>query len=228
MSKHMVDISLDTIEETIDKVDIKVKDIEAENIINRFKSGIEDIKQKFELLENTSVDKNIEEYIFRSQIAFLMGSVDFYIHEIIKYSILKMFNGEKVKTKKYHQFTIYIQTLEKAIANPESIDWLEEVVISVTKYKTYMKAKSIKEALELVSNKKIYKDVCKELDLTEKEVDNRVKEIFTRRNEIVHQTDIDMVTKEVNDINYEFVKESIDFIESLIINIHENIVNDIL
>ena len=44
----------------------------------------------------------------------------------------------------------------------------------------------------------------------------------------MHQTDIDMITKEVNDITYEFVKESIDFIESLIINIHENIVNDIL
>lgn len=81
----------------IEKKKVSLPDIESKRIIDIFLKNIQMIKGKFQLVKNL-YDKGFEneaEDLLRSQIVFSMSALDYYLHEITRYSILKMFNGEK-------------------------------------------------------------------------------------------------------------------------------------
>ena len=75
-------------------------------ILDRFNSNIADIRKHFQtaddLLALQPPKQTEAEDIWRSQIVFLDSAIDFYIHEIVKYGIIKMFNGNWAKSKCGH------------------------------------------------------------------------------------------------------------------------------
>lgn len=160
-----------------------------------------------------------------------MSSVDFYIHEIVKYGIIKIFKGEKNKTKEYKAFIVSIECVEKAIKNPESIDWLEENIIVQNKYKSFMALNKINNALKIISDKNILdnsiKKVASDLGKEISEIRYVMKIMNERRNCIAHQTDRDPIKCNINDISIEEVKNGIYIVSKLILDIHDKVKNDV-
>lgn len=226
-------ISLERTSETREiKNEIK-SDKKLIEILSDFNENIERINSKFEVV-NELQKKGLEEAandILRSQIVLLMSSIDFYIHEIVKYGVIKIFNKEKARTKDYESVIVSIECVEKAVINPEAVDWLEESIIVQNKFKSFISLSKMRRALRIISNKKIMDESIRktstEIGMSEKVFKEKLDKLYERRNCIVHQTDRNPLDCRINDIRKEEVQEGITLISKLILNIHYEIKNDI-
>lgn len=216
MSTFLKNIKLSDREEKINDVKSILPDMNLENIFKQFKQNIDNVKSKFEIYEilsNNNYEKSSKD-ILRSQIVFLMSTLDFYMHEIARYSLLQMFRGEKEKTNSYKNFIVSITVVEKALQNPESVDWLSEEIVYRNSHKTFMSSKEIKNTLSLISNKKIYSEIEERLDMKGK-LTNKLKEIYKRRNKIVHQSDRIHNSDNLYEVKKETVEEYVYIIENM-------------
>lgn len=199
-NKFLKDISLDRRNEEREIVQNIIADIDSEKIKRQLDDNIENIKSKFDIYDKLVAEnlKNEADDVLRSQIVFLMSALDFYMHEIVKYSLIKIFKREKEKTSSYKNFIVSIEVVEKALDNPENIDWLSEEIILRHSKNTYMGSKKIKEALSLISTEKVFSKVADNLNYQTKDLSNKIDEIYKRRNKIAHQSDRDPESTELN------------------------------
>lgn len=102
-------------ESTIDEIErvVEIRDkrpprisFEYDSIMNRFNENIEDVVAKFYIADSIT-DENQKKEIWRSQIVFLESSLDFYLHEVIKFGFIKMFNGEWLRHKGLEVFQFH-------------------------------------------------------------------------------------------------------------------------
>ena len=78
---------------TRDKIQPEVVKFSLDEIKKHFEDSISAIEEQFktiDLLE--SKDREKIDYILRSQIVFLGGSLDFYFHEITQFGIMQMYD----------------------------------------------------------------------------------------------------------------------------------------
>lgn len=206
-----------------------IPDKKANNIIGNFSESMAQINEKFDIVDELQKNNFIEaaNNILRSQIVFAMSCVDFYMHEIVKYGILQIFQGKRQKTSAYSNFAITMPYVERAINNIDSIDWLENWINIKNKQFTYMASKKIQEAISLISSKKILDNVSQKMNIDKNDLKNKIDEIYERRNSIAHQTDRDVSTGRIFDINKKMVEEYLEFINKFIKNLHEEIIKDI-
>lgn len=205
-----------------------VTDPKANKIVQQFQYNIQAIRDKFliydELIQNGKEDHAKD--ILRSQVVFLMSALDFYMHEIVRYRLLKIFLGELPKTESYKNFIVSIETLEEALKNPETVDWLSEEIILRHSHKSFMASKAIKEVLSLISNEKIYNLACKALGKENGEVNQLIDEIYSRRNQIAHQSDQIYNQEGQNSIFKEDIERYIDFIQTFVQKIHDLLMDE--
>lgn len=216
-------------ERNIDQKTIVVPDIKANKIINTFNNSIDSLRKKIGIHEGLNKKGFTEEAddVLRSIVVFLMSAVDFYMHEIVKYSLVKMFKGEKSKTVGYKNSLVPLKVVEKGIKNPQNIDWLEDGIIQQQGFKTFMAADKIGEVLKLISNKEIFSEVASQLGKSTEELKNEIQKIYTRRNKIAHQTDRHHKTNRLSSIKKEEVERFIDLIESFILEVHKIVIEDL-
>lgn len=222
-------ISLERESQTKDINNTVIPSVKSEKIICTFKTTLKSIEDKFLIVDKLeTMDVNdAKDDILRSQIVFVMSSLDYYMHEIVKYGIIEMFNGNKPKTKSYQNFIVSMPFVEEAIKNIESVDWLENWIVIKDKQNTYMASEKIKKCLSLISTKTIFKNIADEMSMKSNELSNRIDEIYERRNYIAHQADRNAKTGELQEIDKTFVEQSIKFIREFVENVHKEITNDI-
>lgn len=227
LGKFLQDISLDRTEGTREKQAPVLPDIEADKIIGNFREAILNIRSKFTMVAKLESEGMVEESkdILRSQVVFLLSALDFYMHEIVKYGILKMFKGERSKTKSYQNFIVSLETVEKAILHPESIDWLEEEIIHRNHHKTFLKPSEIKAQLSLISTKKIF-DIAAGQVSDSVTLTTQIEELYKRRNAIAHQADRDNSTGQLNEIEVDQTTQYIDLVSKFIEAVHVEVVNE--
>ncbi|MCR1823210.1 HEPN domain-containing protein [Terrisporobacter muris] len=228
-NKFMEVISLERESQTKDINNTVIPSVKSEKIICTFKTTLKSIEDKFLIVDKLeTMDVNdAKDDILRSQIVFVMSSLDYYMHEIVKYGIIEMFNGNKPKTKSYQNFIVSMPFVEEAIKNIESVDWLENWIVIKDKQNTYMASEKIKKCLSLISTKTIFKNIADEMSMKSNELSNRIDEIYERRNYIAHQADRNAKTGELQEIDKTFVEQSIKFIREFVENVHKEITNDI-
>ncbi len=82
-----------------------------EEIKIHFRENIKYIEDSLKVLDNNKLNKEDEANILRSRIMFLDSAIDFYMHEITKYGMKKMFDGQWKRNDKYLDFKINLDTL---------------------------------------------------------------------------------------------------------------------
>lgn len=165
-------------------------------IKQHFDESIESLSAQFDLAEDLISQGKQENAcdIWRSQLVFLDGALDFYIHELSKYGILKMFNGEWEKTQKYQNLTMTMSTVETGLRSPESCQWLADYLDSALGKDTYMSFSTVKDQMNLLGLD--LKEIADEAfcvqgsrDNTKDQMKDWLNRLFFRRNRIVHQSD---------------------------------------
>ena len=219
----MRDLSLHQTQPNRDKKKVVIRNEQEKHILKQFNSSIEVVRQKDEIIQFLSAHGQSTLEIRQSQIILLMSALDLYIHDIVKYCIIQKFNGNQTKTKQYKELLIPMQSVELAIQNPESSDWLDEVITSINQYKSFTSYGKIKNQLEAVGlkSKKFNELVLK----TESDfgVSDLIEKLRSLRHRLAHQ-DQESINSLGSELTEEKINQYIGFIYQLVQDIHQTII----
>lgn len=209
-------------EEVREKKIYKTVQFEANEILERFNKNIEEIKKQSELISDLK-DDNLEFYkdILRTQIVFLDSAFDFYMHEITKYGMCKIYDGVWKRTEKFNNYTIKMKDLYDVENEGRNTNWFVEIVNRNSSTEVYMSKDSVIDQLKLIGLdwQQIANDAFYEEGDMEKPVDKfkrAIQSLFIRRNIIAHQADCIHQTAEKNDISEEDVNTHLENIIKIV------------
>ena len=201
-----------------------------DEIKQHFDDNLNELIKQFDLAE--SLEKNGDtsgcKGIWRSQVVFAEGLMDFYIHEISKYCLYRMFAGLTGKTEKYASIRIPLQEVESAFsANTldEKCDWFFKYINKHICRDVYLAAEVMQDQLNLIGIP--FRDVMAiafPLDDQNQIVKNGreiVSKMFSRRNKIAHQNDRSHATVEQTDITRQYVEDYINNVKKIVNAIHQ-------
>lgn len=191
-------------------------------IKQHFIDSMTTVKAQYEVAASLESGGNIEacKTIWRSQVVLAEGLLDFYIHEISKYCLFRMFSGSWDKSEKYNSFMLPMSKVEEALAATESRDWFFEYLNGRFSRDVFLSLESMREQLNLIgigfANVMVKAFPRDKEQISVNDGSNIVKNLFKRRNEIAHQNDRSHASAEQTDITKEFVEDYIGKIESIL------------
>lgn len=212
---------------TRDKVQPEVIKFDLAEIKKHFEDSIKDIEEQFktiDLLE--SKDKEKIDYILRSQIVFLGGSLDFYFHEITQFGIMQMYDEIWQETKPYKNINIKLGTILDVLKGEQDDSWFIEFInyeyskISLISYDSIEKAMNMIGLHMYQIANKIYNY---EIDRKERvtKLKERMNRLCERRNSIAHQFDMFHENAEKKPIHINTVREFIEDAKEIVDVVNE-------
>lgn len=190
-----------------------------EEIIGHFREGMESVKLQY-IVADSLLNQGNEtggKTIWRSQIVFAEGLLDYFIHEMSKYCLFQMFTGQWEKSMKYDNLMIPMSKVESAINANNSSEWFFSYLNDRFSRDVFLAAETMRDQLNLIGIN--HAGVMTAVFPMEKEQDSIkeglriIQEMFQRRNAIVHQNDRSHATAEQNDISKEYVEDYINTVE---------------
>lgn len=149
------------------------------DVRTHFNENIKDVEAKFELAKKeTKCDLHSAEEIWRSQVVFLESSLDFYIHEVVKYGFLKIFNGDWEETAQSRNFRLRFPLLMEIYKDAgTAAQSLSNEIDEINRENCFLSFDNMQSNLKMIGLK----------------VDGKYKpfinELYGRRNKIAHQSD---------------------------------------
>ena len=201
---------------TRDKIQPEVVKFSLDEIKKHFEDSISDIEEKFktiDLLE--SKDREKIDYILRSQIVFLGGSLDFYFHEITQFGIMQMYDEIWQETKPYKNLNIKLGTILGVLKGEKDDSWFIEFInyeyskISLISYDSIEKAMNMIGLHMYQIANKIYGEEIERKERVIK-LKERMNRLCERRNCIAHQFDMFHENAEKKPIHINTVREFIE------------------
>lgn len=198
------------------------------DIKQHFDESMQSVKEQFTVADNLLSEGNAEgcRIIWRSQIVFAESLLDFYIHEMSKYCLFRMFTGEWQKSEKYKNLEVKMSKVEEALSAKESDEWFFEYLNERFTKDVFLSGDSMRDQLNLIGisfgeamHRAFHKDT---VNASDKYGYRLVKQLFDRRNKIAHQNDRDHSSAAQTNITKEFVEQYISDIEAIV-----NAINDI-
>ncbi len=190
-----------------------------------FEDSLNAIKKQYTVADSlyNSGDNEGCKIIWRSQVVLSEGLLDFYIHEMSKYCLFRMFTEEWESSEKYATFMVPMGKVKEALSS-NSKEWFFSYLNDRFGRDVFLSKESMKDQLNLIgigfsntmelafpqSKEKKSKDTGAQI----------VAELFKRRNAIAHQNDRDHGSSKQNDITKEYVKDYISKVESIVNAIH--------
>ena len=212
---------------TRDKIQPEVVKFSLDEIKKHFEDSISDIEEQFktiDLLE--SKDREKIDYILRSQIVFLGGSLDFYFHEITQFGIMQMYDEIWQETKPYKNINIKLGTILDVLKGEQDDSWFIEFInyeyskISLISYDSIEKAMNMIGLHMYQIANKIYNY---EIDRKERvtKLKERINRLCERRNSIAHQFDMFHENAEKKPIHINTVREFIEDAKEIVDVVNE-------
>ncbi len=134
------------------KVAANVIRFDLNQILGHFSETASAIKTQFAIADELQgLGKVTEaEYIWRAQIIFLAGALDFYMHELTKFGLCEIYDNKWDETDKYNNIMIPMEVLVKALKGGEEADWFLEYINSYFQAVTMVSNDSIKSQFNLL------------------------------------------------------------------------------
>ena len=212
---------------TRDKIQPEVVKFSLDEIKKHFEDSISDIEEQFktiDLLE--SKDREKIDYILRSQIVFLGGSLDFYFHEITQFGIMQMYDEIWQETKPYKNINIKLGTILGVLKGEKDDSWFIEFInyeyskISLISYDSIEKAMNMIGLHMYQIANKIYGEEIERKERVIK-LKERMNRLCERRNCIAHQFDMFHENAEKKPIHINTVREFIEDAKDIVEVVYE-------
>lgn len=188
-------------------------------------SAIRTLSTVFEHLENEQ-NNVCAELVLRSQVVLLESAFDFYLHELTKFGVNKIFEGSWIATEKYKNIIIRLEMVEKIINDEVDENWFFEFISQYYAKETMISFESVKDQMNLlglkiqeVADKAFYKQGSLEPTMTK--MKNKINALYKRRNIIAHQSNRGHEDATYYPISREQVDDFIVSIEKIVNAIHE-------
>lgn len=212
---------------TRDKIQPEVVKFSLDEIKKHFEDSISDIEEQFktiDLLE--SKDREKIDYILRSQIVFLGGSLDFYFHEITQFGIMQMYDEIWQETKPYKNLNIKLGTILGVLKGEKNDSWFIEFINHEYSKISLISYDSIEKAMNMIGlhmyqiANKIYGEEIERKERVIK-LKERMKRLCERRNCIAHQFDMFHENAEKKPIHINTVREFIEDAKEIVDVVYE-------
>ena len=196
-------------------------------IKQHFDESMQTIKGQYIVADNLLSEGKIDacKTIWRSQVVFAESLLDFFIHEMSKYCLFRMFTGEWQKSEQYKNLDVKMSKVEEGLAFKESNEWFFEYLNEKYTREVFLSGDSMRDQLNLIgigfesAMRKVYLDAPNK-DFV-KYCRREVEKLFDRRNKIAHQNDRDHFSAAQTNITKEFVEQYISDIEAIVNAIHD-------
>ena len=214
-------------EETRERIIVSPVHFPLTDIKQHFDESMQSVKEQFTVADNLLSEGNAEgcRIIWRSQIVFAESLLDFYIHEMSKYCLFRMFTGEWQKSEKYKNLEVKMSKVEEALSAKESDEWFFEYLNERFTKDVFLSGDSMRDQLNLIGisfgeamHRAFRKDT---INASDKYGYRLVKQLFDRRNKIAHQNDRDHSSAAQTNITKEFVEQYISDIEAIVNAMHD-------
>ena len=130
--------------------------------------------------------------LLRSQIVMVVSALDHYIHGITRIGMLEVYDGKRPQTPAFLRFQVTMEaTLQGIAAEREDNRWLDEEIRRNHGHRPFQQPNKIVDAIRLFSTCKLWPSVASELNLKVEDVKAQLQLILDRRNQIVHESDLD-------------------------------------
>nr|DAW95124.1 MAG TPA: hypothetical protein [Bacteriophage sp.] len=202
------------------------KQFNLSEIKQHFTDSMNEVKEQFNVADNLNKDGNIIacKMVWRSQIVLSESLLDFYIHEMSKYCIVRMFLGSWNKSEQYNNFLIPMSKIEDITQSEETADWLFEYLNHRFSHEVFLSPDKMKDQLNLIGiefGKVMVKAFPKESEEESIKTGKKtILNLFKRRNEIAHQNDRCHFDATQADITKDYVEDFIMKIELIVDSIH--------
>jgi hypothetical protein len=108
--------------------------------------------------------------------------------------MMDVHRGARPTTAAFDRFPVKLAPARVGIANPTSDAWLDAEIRDVHVIKAFQKADAIADAIRLCSPVELWVAIGAQLGIPPQDVRIRVNLVVDRRNQIVHEFDIDPTT----------------------------------
>ena len=121
-------------------------------IKEHFEESFNEVKAQYTVADllNKNGNENDGKTIWRSQVVLAEGLLDFFIHEMSKFCLFKMFTGQWTKSEKYYRFMVPMSKVEDAINTVNSKDWFFEYLNDRFSRDVFLSHESMKDQLNLI------------------------------------------------------------------------------
>jgi hypothetical protein len=157
--------------------------------------------------------------ILRSEIVYAVSAFDKLIHDLIKQGMVDTYTGIRTVTLAYKNFPINLSQFD-SITNPTTllspIDIFEGIVIASHKHISFQDIDKISSGLSLIwSEDHKWQRIATCMGTTDRNIKAEFRNIIIRRNQIVHEGDLDLLSNTLQTIRQSDAVASVSFIEKL-------------
>lgn len=174
------------------------------------------------LKEELNYSSSFLDDLLRSEIVYVVSALDRFIHDIVKVGILEAYNGRRLITPSLKKFSVNLEKLKLILDNNSDANQIiEEIIVENHKHLAFQDPTKIAEALSLIwgENHK-WQKISNTLQMDEVTVKVKLRNIIIRRNQIVHESDIDLFTNTIQEIEGQDVIDSVMFVKKIVDEIY--------
>lgn len=156
--------------------------------------------------------------ILRGEWVITVSALDKLNHELIRTGMLQCFQGQRPQTAKFKAFAISMSTFTEIQQNtiPPPSYWFDQEIVQKHKTVSFQDPDKISDGLSLIWNESHkWSAIAGAMSMSESDTKTILKTIVSRRNQIVHESDIDLQTGQRTAISTTDTNSTIDFIERL-------------
>lgn len=162
--------------------------------------------------------------LLRSELVYIISALDKFIHDIVKIGILESYGGLRNYTLALNNFSINMSQMQSLLVpspTTNSAQILENIVTENHKHLSFQDPDKISTALSLIwSENHKWQKISNSLGMSESDVKIKLKNIAIRRNQIVHEADVDLFNNSLQNIIESDVEDSTKFIDNLVTSIY--------
>lgn len=194
----------------------------------RFQAGILRIRKihtlHFHLIDNIRIQESEISHILRSEIMYVVSCFDKLIHDLVRQGMVETFLKLRNQTNSYKNFSISLEQ-QNLISNSSSFPppqvIFENIISDRHKHLSFQDPNKVVEALSLIwTEPHKWQKIAIEMGLNENDVRVELRNIVIRRNQIVHESDVNLLTHNLESISSNDTTKSVDFIEKLGLTIY--------
>jgi hypothetical protein len=156
--------------------------------------------------------------LLRAEWVYTVSAMDKLIHELIRIGMIEAFQGRRIRTNKYLSFGVTTDTLTSILSMtvPPPEYWLEQEIIERHKKLSFQQPENISDGLSLIWDEKHkWNQLAIAMGTTEGDLKTKLKTIISRRNQIVHEADLDLLSGTRSNIDKADIDDVVHFIEKL-------------
>ena len=198
--------------------------------IQQFRENIERVRAiggLYEALNQLTTPVLDASDLLRTQIVLAVSSLDHYIHEIVCFGMLEVYDGKRLPTDAFRRFQVTIGAAMTGLAGSSTNNWFETEIREKHGYLAFQHPDKIADAVRLFSSSELWPSVASQLRLTVQDVKTELRLIVERRNKIAHEADLNPSYSGIGirwPISRSDSAHTVDFIQDLCEAIH-SIVN---